>query len=106
MAVVPAQRLLVLGQVEEGNIACFIVLIHGILEGHLSSLLVVRPDPWRSRVEVGREDSLGTIDHKEWRVAGGLARGRPQAPEHHGKLHNPLSAKLVQPVEDPRLEAL
>ena len=36
-AVVPSQRLLVLGRAEEGNIACFIQLVHGILEGHASA---------------------------------------------------------------------
>ena len=51
-------------------------------------------------------DSLGTVNHEEWRVAGGPTRGRPQALEHHGKLHDPSSGKLVQLVEDPRLEAL
>jgi len=105
-AVVPAQRLLVLSQAEEGNIACLVELIHGILEGHLDSLLVVRPDPRRSIVEVGREDSLGTIDHEEGCVAGGLNGHRPQALEHHREHHDPSSTKLVQPVEDPRLEAL
>ena len=74
---VPAQRLLVLGRAEEGNITCFIKLVHGILEGRLSSLFIIRPDPWCSIVEVGREDSLGTIDHEEWHVVGGLARGHP-----------------------------
>ena len=44
-AVVPVQCLLVLCRAEEGNIVCFIKLIHGVLEGHLGSLLVVRPDP-------------------------------------------------------------
>ena len=73
---------------------------------HLGSLFIIRPDPWHYIVEVRREDSLGTIDHEEWRVASGLARGRPQALEHHGKLRDPLSAKLVQLVEDPRLEVL
>ena len=52
-AVAPAQRLLVLGRAEEGNITCFIKLIHGVLEGRLSFLLVVCPDPRRSIVEVG-----------------------------------------------------
>ena len=105
-AVVPAQHLLVLGRVKEGNITCFIELIHGILEGCLSSLLVVHPDPHYSIVEVSREDSLGTIDHEEGCVAGGPAGGRPQAPQHCGELRDPLSAKLVQLVQDPRLEAL
>ena len=104
--VVSAQRLLVLSRAEEGNVARFIQLVHGILEGRLGSLFVIRPDPWRSIVEVSREDSLGTVDHEEWHVAGGPSRGRPQAPEHRGKLDDPSSAKLVQPVEDPRLEAL
>ena len=63
---------------------------------------MVRPDPWRSIVKVGREDSLGTIDHEEWRVADGSTGGRPQALEYH----DPSSTKLVQLVEDPRLEAL
>ena len=84
-AVVPVQCLLVLGRVEEGNAACFIKLIHGILEGHLGSLLVVRPNPRRSVVEVGWEDSLGTIDHEEWCVPGGPARGHHQTLEHHGE---------------------
>ena len=44
-AVVPAQHLLVVGRAEEGNVACFIELVHGILEGRLDSLFVVRLDP-------------------------------------------------------------
>jgi len=74
--------------------------------GCLGSLFVVHLDPWRSIVKVGWEDSLETIDHEEWRVAGGLAGGRRQAPEHRRKLGDPSSTKLVQSVEDPRLEAL
>ena len=65
-AMVPSQRLLVLGRAKEGNIACFIQLVHGILEGRLGSLFIVHPNPWRSIVEVGREDSLGTVDHEKW----------------------------------------
>ena len=105
-AVVPAQHLLVLGQAEEGNVARFIQLVHGVLEGCLGSLFIVRPDPWRSIVEVGQEDSLGTIDHEEWCVVGGPAGCHPQAPEHRRELYDPSSTKLVQLVEDPRLEAL
>ena len=106
MAVVLAQCLLVLGRIEEGDVACFIQLVHGILEGRLGSLFVVHPDPWLSIVEVGREDSFGTVDHEEWRVAGGPAGGHSQTLEHYRKLNDPSCAKLVQPVEDPRLEAL
>ena len=84
----------------------FIQLVHGVLKGRLSSLLVVRPNPRRFAIEVGQKDSLETIDHEEGCVAGGPAGGRPQAPEHRGELRDPSSAKLVQPVEDPRLEAL
>ena len=40
-------------------------LIHGILEGRLSSLFVVRPDRRRSIIEVSREDSLRTMDHEK-----------------------------------------
>ena len=65
MAVVPAQRLLVLSRAEEGNVVHLVKVIHGILEGRLGSLLVVHPDPRRSIIEVGREDSLGTVDHEE-----------------------------------------
>ena len=54
-AVVPSQHLLVLGRVEEGNVACFIQLVHGILMRCLGSLFIVCPDPWRSIVEVGWE---------------------------------------------------
>ena len=53
--VVPAQRLLVPIQ-----------LVHGILEECLGSLIVIRPNPWRSIVKVGQEDSLRTTDHEEW----------------------------------------
>ena len=81
-------------------------MVHGILEGCLGSLFVVRPNPWRPIIEVGREDSLRAIDHEKWCVASGPARGRPQALEHRGKLCDPSSAKLVQSVEDSRLEAL
>ena len=81
-------------------------LIHGVLEGRLGSLLIVHPDPRRSIVEVSREDSLRTIDNEKWCVAGGPAGGHPQTLEHRGKLGDPLSTKLVQPVDDPRLEAL
>ena len=77
IAMVPTERLLVHGRAEEGNIARFIKLIHGVFEGCLGSLLIVRPNPQRSIVEVGREDSLGTIDHEEGCVVGGLAGGRP-----------------------------
>ena len=89
MAMVPVQCLLVLGRVEEGNITHFIKLVHGILEGRHGSLFVVRPDPWRSIVEVGWEDSLETVDHEEWHVASGPARGRPQALEHRVNLRDP-----------------
>ena len=58
--VVPAQCLPVLDQAEEGDITRFILLVHGILEGRLGSLFVVRPDPRCSIIEVGWEDSLGT----------------------------------------------
>ena len=50
-AVVPSQRLLVLGRAEEGNVARFIQLVHGILEGCLGPLFIVRP--WQ---EGGVED--------------------------------------------------
>ena len=75
--VVLAQRLLVLGQAEKGNVTRFIELIHGILEGRLGSLLIVHPDPRCSIVEVGQVDCLGTIDHEEGCVAGGPAGGHP-----------------------------
>ena len=69
-------------------------------------MFVVCPDPRRSIIEVSWEDSLGTIDHEEWHVASGPTGGCPQAPEHRRKLGDLACAKLVQPIEDPRLEAL
>ena len=81
-AVVPSQRLLVLGRSEEDGVASFIQLVHGILVGCLSSLFVVRPDSWCSIVEVGWEDGLGTIDLEEGRVANGSTRGCPLALEY------------------------
>ena len=98
----PSSRVLV----EEGNIARFIQLVHGIFEGCFGSLFIVHPDPWCSIVEVGGEDSLGAIDHEEWCVASGPAGGCPQALEHRGKLCYPSCVEFVQPVKDPRLEAL
>ena len=56
--------------------------LHGVLVGCLGSLFVVRPDPWRSIVEVGWEDGLGTVDHEEGCVAGGSTQGCPQALEY------------------------
>ena len=106
MAVVPLQRLLVLGETEEGNVVRFIQLLHGVLVRRLGTLFVVRPNPWRSVDKVGQVDSLRTVEHEERCVAGGPARGCPQALEHRRKLCDPSSAKLVEPVEDPRLEAL
>ena len=44
-AVVPSQRLLVLGRAEEGDIMCFIQLVHGILVGCLGSLFIICSDP-------------------------------------------------------------
>ena len=85
---------------------CFLQLVHGILEGCLGSLLIVRPDPRCSIVEVGQEDSLGTVDHEEGCVAGGPARSCPQALEHHRELRDPSSTNIIEPVEDPRLEAM
>ena len=81
-AVVPTQRLLVLGRAEEGDIMSFVQLVHGILMGWLGSLFVIRPDPRRSIVEVDWDDGLETIDHEEGRVAGGSAGGCSQALEY------------------------
>ena len=67
---VPSQRLLVLGRAEEGDVMCFVQLVHGVLMGCLGSLFIVLPNPWRSIVEVGLEDGLGTVDHEERCVAG------------------------------------
>ena len=91
---------------KEGNIACFIQLVHGLLEGCLGSLFIVCSDTWRSIVEVGWEDGLGTIDHEEGRVAGGSTGSCPQASEYWRKFSDPACAEFVQLVEDPRLEAL
>jgi hypothetical protein len=69
-------------------------------------LVVVRSDPWRSIFQVSREDDLGSIDHEERHEACCSARGRPQTLEDRREFHNPSTAKFVQPVEDPWLEAL
>ena len=76
-SMVPSQRLLVLGRMEEGDVAGFVQLVHGILMGCLGSLFVVCPNPWRSIVKVGWEDGLGTIDYEERRVAGGSVGSCP-----------------------------
>ena len=64
-SVVPSQRLLVLGRMEEGDVAGFVQLVHGILVGCLGSFFVVCFDPWCSVVKVRREDGLDTVDHKK-----------------------------------------
>ena len=46
------------------------------------------------------------MDHEERRVAGGPAGSCSQALEYYGELGDPACAELVQPVEDPGLEAL
>ena len=101
-----SQRLLVLGRAEEGDVASFVQLVHGVLMGCLGSLFIVCPDPWCSIVEVGWEDGLRTIDHEERCVASGSTKSCPQAPEHRRELGDLACTKLVQPVEDPRVEAL
>ena len=75
--VVPSQGLLVSSQAEEGDVARFVQLVHGILMGCLGSLFIIRPDPWRSIVKVGWEDSLRTIDYEEGCVAGGSTGSYP-----------------------------
>ena len=82
MVVVPAQRLLVLGRAEEGNIACFVQLVHGVLVGCLSSLFIICPNPWCSIVEVGWEDGFRIEDHEDRCVASGSTGSCPQAPEY------------------------
>ena len=57
-AMVPSQRLLVLGRAEEGDVARFVQLVHDILVGHPGSLFIVRPKPWHSIVDVSWEDGL------------------------------------------------
>ena len=84
----------------------FIQLVHGVLVRCLSSLFVICSDSWCSVVEVRREDGLGTVDHEERCVAGGPTGSCPQTLEHHRELGDLACAKFVQPVEDPRLEAL
>ena len=74
--------------------------------GCLGSLFIICSDSWRSIVEVHREDGLGTVDHEERCVADGSAGSCSQAPEYCGELGDLACAKLVQPVEDPGLEAL
>ena len=49
--VVPAQRLLVLCQSEEGDFASFVDLIHGVFERGFVALLVVGADPRGSVVK-------------------------------------------------------
>ena len=74
--------------------------------GCLGSLFIICSDPWRSIVKVGLEDGLGTIDHEERCVASGPAGSCSQALEHCKELGDPACAEFVQPIEDPRLEAL
>jgi hypothetical protein len=105
-AMVPTQRLLVLGRVEEGNVACFIKLIHGILKERLGLLLLIHHDPRCSIVKVGWEDHLRAIDHEEGRVACRPAGGCSQTPKHCAELHNPSPAKFVVLVEYFGLDAL
>ena len=76
-AVVPSQRLLVLGRAEEGNVVSFIQLVHGVLARCLGSLFVVCSNSWCSIVKVYWENGLGTVDHEERCVAGGPARSCP-----------------------------
>ena len=97
---------LVFGRTEQGDVACFVKQVQVIFQRCFVSLLIVGLDPWRSVVEVGWEDGFGALDHEKWCVASGPTGGCPQALEHHEKLRDPSSAKFVQPVEDPRLEAL
>jgi hypothetical protein len=44
---------------------CFLQLVHDILKGGLVLLVIVRPDPWRSTLQVNGEDGLRSIDLKK-----------------------------------------
>jgi hypothetical protein len=69
-------------------------------------LVIVRPNPWRPILQVGGKDGLGSIDHEEGCEVCRLAQGHYQTLEDHKEICDPSAAKLVQPVEDPRFEAL
>jgi hypothetical protein len=84
----------------------FLQLVHGILKGGLVPLIVVRSEPWRSILQVSREDGLRSIDHEERRETCHSVRGCPQTLEDRGEFYDPSVAKFVQPVEDHWLEAL
>jgi len=73
--VVPAQRSLVLGRAEEGNVACFIELIHGVVEGRFGSLLIICPNTRHSIVEVSWEDHV--VHALDLPVRAGLRHGGP-----------------------------
>ena len=52
---------------------------------------------WRNQVE---------LPDREGHVSDGSTGSCPKAPEYRGELGNPPCIDLVQPVEDPGLEAL
>ena len=58
-------------------------------------VFIVCLDFWRSIVKVGWEDGLGTIDHEEGHVTGGLIGSCPYSPEHRRELGEPACAELV-----------
>jgi hypothetical protein len=67
-------------------------------------LLVVRPDPGPSIVQVSREHRLRTVDLEEKGEAGRSTGGCPKASENREELGNPPLGELFQAIEDSRLE--
>jgi hypothetical protein len=60
----------------------------------------------RPVLQVCGENSLLAIDQEERSESHGSARSRSEAPNDRRQLLEPFSARLVQPVENPRLKAL
>jgi hypothetical protein len=92
--------------VEQGNVTCFLQQMHDVLKGGLVPLIVARSDPWRSIHQVSGKDGLGSIDHEKGHEACRSTQGRSQTPEDRREFRDPSTAKLIQPIEDPWLEAL
>lgn len=94
--VISPQRLLVFSRMEEGDVLCFVDLIHSILKRHFVALLVVGAHSGHSVLKVCQQNGLGSVDHEEGSKASCATLGRPKAPKDQGQLHCPSTAKLRQ----------